>query len=241
MEIRRGLTEAHASKADLGNVDSRPAQWRVLHVCHGCAAPLPEIDGMNDVNMFHGTVASVINPIRVAAFSICICCMEKHVRHLLDIGFSERFNEHVLIRKDHYGKPKRISDGRAERRFAQYFVGQSYLAPVLDAPEISIHNVTFEPGCRNNWHIHHGGASAHRRGRPRLLPDRRPGAQGTQGRRSHVHSRRHQALAWCGSGRILLPSGIHGFSRRSEHDEQRMARAGRRASVRIPRLSKAKV
>ena len=42
--------------------------------------------------------------------------------------------------------------------FAQYFVGQSYLAPVLDAPEIAIHNVTFEPGCRNHWHIHHGGA-----------------------------------------------------------------------------------
>ena len=35
--------------------------------------------------------------------------------------------------------------------FAQYFVGQSYLASVLDTPEFSIHNVTFEPGCRNNW------------------------------------------------------------------------------------------
>ena len=29
---------------------------------------------------------------------------------------------------------------------------------MLDTPEFSIHNVTFEPGCRNNWHIHHGGA-----------------------------------------------------------------------------------
>ena len=123
MEIRRGLTEAHASKADLGNVDSRPAQWRVLHVCHGCAAPLPEIDGMNDVNMFHGTVASVINPIRVAAFSICICCMEKHVRHSLciDTAFSSRFNECVLQRKDHYGKSKCISHGRAKRRLCPVF------------------------------------------------------------------------------------------------------------------------
>lgn len=28
----------------------------------------------------------------------------------------------------------------------------------LDAPEVSIHNVTFEPGCRNHWHIHHHAA-----------------------------------------------------------------------------------
>ena len=38
--------------------------------------------------------------------------------------------------------------------FAKYFVGQSYLAPVSEE-QIGIFNVTFEPGCRNNWHIHH--------------------------------------------------------------------------------------
>ena len=38
--------------------------------------------------------------------------------------------------------------------FAQYFVGQSYLAPV-STEQVTIFNVTFEPGCRNNWHIHH--------------------------------------------------------------------------------------
>ena len=38
--------------------------------------------------------------------------------------------------------------------FAQYFSGQSYLAPVSTA-QVKIFNVTFEPGCRNNWHIHH--------------------------------------------------------------------------------------
>lgn len=37
--------------------------------------------------------------------------------------------------------------------FAQYFIGQSYLAPVSTA-QVKIFNVTFEPGCRNNWHIH---------------------------------------------------------------------------------------
>jgi len=38
--------------------------------------------------------------------------------------------------------------------FAQYFVGQSYLAP-LSTRQVGIFTVTFEPGCRNNWHIHH--------------------------------------------------------------------------------------
>ena len=40
--------------------------------------------------------------------------------------------------------------------FAQYFVGQSYLN-MLSTERVTIGNVTFEPGCRNNWHIHHKG------------------------------------------------------------------------------------
>ncbi len=38
--------------------------------------------------------------------------------------------------------------------FAQYFSGKSYLAPISTS-QVGIFNVTFEPGCRNNWHIHH--------------------------------------------------------------------------------------
>ena len=38
--------------------------------------------------------------------------------------------------------------------YAQYFSGNSYLAPV-STEQVGIFNVTFEPGCRNNWHIHH--------------------------------------------------------------------------------------
>ncbi|WP_233347112.1 cupin domain-containing protein [Microbacterium halophytorum] len=39
--------------------------------------------------------------------------------------------------------------------YAQYFTGRSYLAPLTDG-SMPVSNVTFEPGCRNNWHIHHG-------------------------------------------------------------------------------------
>lgn len=44
--------------------------------------------------------------------------------------------------------------GEPNSGFAQYFTGQSYLAP-LSTEQMGIFNVTFEPGCRNNWHIHH--------------------------------------------------------------------------------------
>lgn len=44
--------------------------------------------------------------------------------------------------------------GDPNTMFAKYFIGNSYLA-VLE-PSIGLCNVTFEPGCRNNWHIHHG-------------------------------------------------------------------------------------
>lgn len=43
--------------------------------------------------------------------------------------------------------------GEPNDGFAQYFIGQSYLAS-LSTSQVGIFNVTFEPGCRNNWHIH---------------------------------------------------------------------------------------
>ena len=46
--------------------------------------------------------------------------------------------------------------GEKNDAYAQYFVGQSYLS-MLTTERVGIANVTFEPGCRNNWHIHHKG------------------------------------------------------------------------------------
>lgn len=44
--------------------------------------------------------------------------------------------------------------GKPNDAYAKYFTGQSYLAPV-GTEQIFMANVTFEPKCRNNWHIHH--------------------------------------------------------------------------------------
>lgn len=46
--------------------------------------------------------------------------------------------------------------GKPNDAYAKYFIGQSYLNPITKKGDpIGIANVTFEPGCRNNWHIHH--------------------------------------------------------------------------------------
>lgn len=58
-------------------------------------------------------------------------------------------NEGQFEKENVFGK------GAPNDAYARYFIGRSYLNP-LTAPEagILLSNVTFEPGCRNNWHIH---------------------------------------------------------------------------------------
>ena len=43
--------------------------------------------------------------------------------------------------------------GEPNTAYAKYFIGNSYLAPI-SKEQIPFSNVTFEPGCRNNWHSH---------------------------------------------------------------------------------------
>ncbi|HIZ77235.1 MAG TPA: cupin domain-containing protein [Firmicutes bacterium] len=49
-----------------------------------------------------------------------------------------------------------FSIGQENTAFAQYFSGECYLN-MLTTERVPIGNVTFAPGCRNNWHIHHKG------------------------------------------------------------------------------------
>lgn len=44
--------------------------------------------------------------------------------------------------------------GKPNDAYARYFVGQSYLVPI-STQRVGVFNVAFEPGCRNNWHVHH--------------------------------------------------------------------------------------
>lgn len=56
--------------------------------------------------------------------------------------------------REEYERSIMFPVGQPNDGFAQYFIGQSYLAPV-STEQVPVFNVTFEPGCRNNWHIHH--------------------------------------------------------------------------------------
>jgi alkylhydroperoxidase/carboxymuconolactone decarboxylase family protein YurZ/quercetin dioxygenase-like cupin family protein len=63
-------------------------------------------------------------------------------------------DEKPLTDKDRFQKEIFFPIGNPNDGYAQYFTGKSWLAPV-STKQVSIYNVTFEPACRNNWHIHH--------------------------------------------------------------------------------------
>jgi quercetin dioxygenase-like cupin family protein len=56
-----------------------------------------------------------------------------------------------------FDKVNIFGKGQANTAYAQYFIGESYLNPLTVPGQSPVFpaNVTFEPGCRNNWHIHH--------------------------------------------------------------------------------------
>lgn len=56
--------------------------------------------------------------------------------------------------KDKFAEKLIFPMGGENTAYADYFVGKSYL-DMLSTQQVVIGNVTFEPGCRNNWHIHH--------------------------------------------------------------------------------------
>ena len=67
-----------------------------------------------------------------------------------------RMAKEVYEGKETEGHGGFFGQGQPNTAFAQYFDGQSYLQPLTDPREtVFVANVTFEPGCRNNWHIHH--------------------------------------------------------------------------------------
>ena len=61
------------------------------------------------------------------------------------------------MNKEEFDKVNVFGQGEPNVSFAKYFIGNSYLNPLTKKEEssLSLTNVTFEPGCRNNWHIHH--------------------------------------------------------------------------------------
>lgn len=61
------------------------------------------------------------------------------------------------MNKEEFEKINVFGMGDVNVDFAKYFIGNSYINPLTDMNKTNLFlaNVTFEPGCRNNWHIHH--------------------------------------------------------------------------------------
>lgn len=60
------------------------------------------------------------------------------------------------LSKEEFEKLNVFGTGTANTAYAKYFIGDSFLNPLTKAEDgLFLANVTFEPGCRNNWHIHH--------------------------------------------------------------------------------------
>ena len=77
------------------------------------------------------------------------------------VGWPHAWAIFPIVREVYQEEKEIIGDslfglGEPNVTFADYFIGNSYLKP-LNTKNVGIYNVTFEPKCRNNWHIHHKG------------------------------------------------------------------------------------
>lgn len=77
------------------------------------------------------------------------------------VGWPNAWAVFPLVREVYADEKINASDslfglGEENTAFEKYFVGKSYLKP-LNVDGVGVYNVTFEPKCRNNWHIHHKG------------------------------------------------------------------------------------
>ena len=105
--------------------------------------------------------------------------------------------------------------GEKNDKYARSFVGQSYLSMLAANPDIpvAVANVSFEPGCRNNWHVHTDGYQI-------LIAVagegwyQEEGQPGDETRRCGHHTQRREELARRHEGQLVQPRGHHGRGHR---------------------------
>ena len=97
--------------------------------------------GVTDEQLLQIPVALAANGCKAASPRVL-----KAVNEALDTTATVRSQDDQVDLKSYWRR------GVPNDAYAQYFTGRSYVSPYGE----SITNVTFEPGCRNNWHIHHG-------------------------------------------------------------------------------------
>ena len=106
--------------------------------------------------------------------------------------------------KNEFNKENVFGLGGANTAYAQYFVGNSYLNPLTEAGKcpVFLANVTFEPGCRNNWRRR---AASHLHRRRGLVSGGGKTCRQSDSRNGHHHSGGGEALARSQKGQLVFP------------------------------------
>ena len=125
--------------------------------------------------------------------------------------------------------------GGENTAFAPFFQGTSYLNPLTKPGESCLSaSVTFEPGCRNNWHIHHaksGGRQISFAQRAwQLVSGIRQGSREPGARNCHRHPAEVKHWHGAKSGQLVLPIAVE-VPRRG--DEQRVAGSRERKNLTV--------
>ena len=99
--------------------------------------------------------------------------------------------------------------GNPNDAYKEYFVGNSYLNPLTEYGEcpVFLANVTFEPRCRNNWHIHHATSG----GGQILICTDGEGWYQEEGKEA-VSLYPGKVITIPANGYYCMPSTVHGFS-----------------------------
>ena len=82
--------------------------------------------------------------------------LNSHIQMGKNTGLTQEQIDEILDQTKQSSYHEVFARGEKNAAYAKYFIGQSYLN-MLTTKGVPIGNVTFEPGCRNNWHIHHKG------------------------------------------------------------------------------------
>ena len=109
------------------------------------------------------------------------------------------------MEKSEFEKLNAFGTGMDNTAYARYFIGHSYLNPLTKPQDgLAMSNVTFEPGCRNNWHIHHATAGGGHGGGG-LVSGGGQSARQPETRYGRRHPGQCKALARRQGGQLVFP------------------------------------
>lgn len=126
-------------------------------------AALANIDGVNPqlqghmvIGMHNGLTPEQLQEFINVLRAKCGQKVADNAGNVLEQVLKKSKEKNMSQKNDDAAKDGIFPRGNLNEKYAKYFTGTSYLN-MLSTERVYIGNVTFEPGCRNFWHIHHKG------------------------------------------------------------------------------------